>query len=734
MAAHAYHEEFRRYQAAQLEWQQTAGELWRFVHGEQFTPEEKSDLERLGFATVPINVIFPAVEQAVSLLTANNPSFQAVAREDSDRRIAAVISYLLNYVWVQCQARAELKRAVRDYYIMGRGVIKAYWDPEADYGRGEIIIRALNPLSVYPSPNTQDQYWRDAESIYCEHLLSKEQILKRWPDAGPLLDQLDMADETARVLLSLFSPTGDPQRPLYRVLERYAIDTLVLLHVKHLDTTYEEITYDTLEALLNRDVWAILDEQLQPRSYVTTPYQVERYAQLYEQGQDMGEDVRRIQLPPPQEGMPPAALLLRPARLAEAHAARAVDVRKAPVRRCRYTIIMGQEIYWEGYIETDTYPVVPLQGIAGRSPYPLSDVAMVRDVQRLLNKLYMLVLANIQTGNSPKILVPRGAINLDEWLVEMRRPGVAVLQYDPMPDTPGPTVVAPQPLPNMLLNTIEGLIGLIERKLGIYSVMQGDPRQAPYTYRGTLAIDEYGQRRIRSKLDDIEGALVQLGRAVLQMAQAYYRYEKTFRIVAPNGITQTFQIGAPFDDLSGEVVRVRDISVGSYDVIVVSGSTLPSNRWLLQDYYLQLYQAGVIDDIEVLKKAEVVDAEGVMARKAMMMQLMAQIQQLEKMVETLSSELKKSDSEIVKLKRKLQVDTFRHQLQTFLLDLKKAKELFEARTADELRRRREMTELERKLVRLTEQLTRNRMAENGNPKEMDTEGDQAARSLSGEGT
>jgi len=733
MAAHAYHEEFRRYQSAQLEWQQQAGELWRFVHGEQFTASEREELERLGFATVPINVLFPAVEQAVSLLTANNPAFQVTAREDTDRRIASVISALLNYIWVQSQARAELKRAVRDYYIMGRGVIKAYWDPEADYGRGEIIIRAVNPLAVYPSPNTQDQYWRDAESIFCEHLLSKDQILQRWSDAGPLLEQLELADETSRFLLSLTNFSSDPQRPLYRVLERYGLDTLVLLHIRHRDTGYEEVTYDALEEVLGRDIWVILDEQLQPRAYVTTPYQVERYASLYEQGEDMGEGVRRIQLPPPQEGMPPALLLLRPAKMAEAHAAQAVDVRRAPVRRCRYTIIMGQEIYWEGYIETDTYPVVPLQGIAGRSPYPLSDVALVKDVQRLLNKLYMLVLANIQTGNSPKILVPRGAINLDEWLVEMRRPGVAVLQYDPMPDTPGPTVVAPQPLPNMLLSTIEGLISLIERKLGIYSVMQGDPKQAPYTYRGTLAIDEYGQRRIRSKLDDIEGALVQLGRAVLQMAQAYYTTEKTFRIVAPNGITQTYQIGAPYDDLSGEVVRVRDISTGNYDVIVVSGSTLPSNRWLLQDYYLQLYQAGVIDDIEVLKKSEVVDAEGVMARKTMMMQLMAQIQQLERMVERMSRELAKSDAEIVKLKRKLQVDTFRHQLQSFLLDLKKAKELFEARTADELRRRREMTELERRLVRLTEQLARKRVEENGR-EEMDSEGDQAAGGLQGQGT
>ena len=41
--------------------------------------------------------------------------------------------------------------------------------------------------------------------------------------------------------------------------------------------------------------------------------------------------------------------------------------------------------------------------------------------------------------------------------------------------------------------------------------MQGDQGAAPTTYKGTIALDEFGQRRIRSKKDDIEAMLNQLG-------------------------------------------------------------------------------------------------------------------------------------------------------------------------------------------------------------------------------
>jgi hypothetical protein len=49
------------------------------------------------------------------------------------------------------------------------------------------------------------------------------------------------------------------------------------------------------------------------------------------------------------------------------------------------------------------------------------------------------------------------------------------------------------------------------------------------------------------------------------------------------------------------IEKINDITVGKYDIIVVSGSTLPSNRWARFEYYMELYKSGLIDQTEVLK-------------------------------------------------------------------------------------------------------------------------------------
>ena len=64
--------------------------------------------------------------------------------------------------------------------------------------------------------------------------------------------------------------------------------------------------------------------------------------------------------------------------------------------------------------------------------------------------------------------------------------------------------------------------------------MQGDVGSAPQTFKGTVALDEYGQRRIKSKKDDIEYSVNQLARAVVGLMQYVYTSEKVIRLMQPN--------------------------------------------------------------------------------------------------------------------------------------------------------------------------------------------------------
>lgn len=51
------------------------------------------------------------------------------------------------------------------------GVFQVYQDPGVDNGKGEVMIKSINPLDVYIDPNSKDPYARDASNIIvCKHM------------------------------------------------------------------------------------------------------------------------------------------------------------------------------------------------------------------------------------------------------------------------------------------------------------------------------------------------------------------------------------------------------------------------------------------------------------------------------------------------------------------------------------------------------------------------------------
>ena len=56
----------------------------------------------------------------------------------------------------------------------------------------------------------------------------------------------------------------------------------------------------------------------------------------------------------------------------------------------------------------------------------------------------------------------------------------------------------------------------------------------------------------------------------------------------------------------GEAIgKSMDISAQKFDIRIVSGSTLPVNRWAYLEELKQLMQLGVVDDIAVLAETDI---------------------------------------------------------------------------------------------------------------------------------
>ena len=284
---------------------------------------------------------------------------------------------------------------------------------------------------------------------------------------------------------------------------------------------------------------------------------------------------------------------------------------------------------------------------------------------------------NASLGSSLRWMYEEGSIDSDTWEKYSSSPGAL------LPIRPGvspPTPVQPAPLSNAFFSIVQQGKGDMEYLAGIYSSMMGDSGGASETYRGMLALDEYGTRRIKQWMStSIEPSLRRIGESVLQFCQATYSANKRFRIVQPNAIQEgkDQQINIPiYNDMGEAIGKSMDISAQKYDVRIIAGSTLPVNRWAYLEELKQLLNLGVIDDIALLAETDIRNKEKIVERKSLYSQLQGQIQQL-------SEAMKDKDGTIETLERQLVQAGIKNKVMQADVEINKEKENIKSTIKDE---------------------------------------------------
>ena len=121
-----------------------------------------------------------------------------------------------------------------------------------------------------------------------------------------------------------------------------------------------------------------------------------------------------------------------------------------------------------------------------------------------------------------------GSIDAETWEKYSSSPGAL------LPIRPGverPTPVMPAPLSSAFFQIVQEGKSDMEYLAGIYSSMMGDSAGSTETYRGMLALDEYGTRRIKQWMNtSIEPALKQMGHVILQFAQSVLQLIKDLEL------------------------------------------------------------------------------------------------------------------------------------------------------------------------------------------------------------
>ena len=187
-------------------------------------------------------------------------------------------------------------------------------------------------------------------------------------------------------------------------------------------------------------------------------------------------------------------------------------------------VTVGDHLLYKRMLPTEDYPIIPLMNVHHRNPYPESDVRLYRPLQEYINKIRSLIIAHASTSTNVKLLIPRGSADLRQIEEEWSKAGTSVIEFDA--ELGAPIVAGPVPLPNELYKNEADAKYDLEYGFGIFEMMQGSGRSAPSTYRGTLVVDEFGQRRIKSRRDDIENFLNQVGKVAIPLIHNFIQKKK----------------------------------------------------------------------------------------------------------------------------------------------------------------------------------------------------------------
>jgi hypothetical protein len=648
-------------------WESGAQTSYEFFLGDQLSKEEIRILQESGMPDFVVNRITPVIEMMKYFATANNPRWQAVGAEGSDADVAAMHSDIAEYCWHNSNGDSIFSHIIQDSLVKGIGYMQIDVDPDQDRGLGEVVYKRIDPFDVFVDPTSRDFLFRDANYIMIRKDLPKSQLIDLFPSkkamiknasgnstgvtsySGRDINQSDVVFPTD-IRGPAYKEDGEEDEFLdyYEVYSKEKVSYYNLyINIPPSPHQMEEIRAQVQEQLsdMQKEMFVKIEETaISLQSQVEKGEMIESRAALeLEKAQKQMQSELENQRQVLESGMQEERTRVKNYVVTEAEFKEIqlqdltkdniVDAIQFFETRIKVCIVAGDKLLFDEMLPVKEYPIVPFVYQYTGTPYPLGAVQPMVGKQRELNKAHQILIHNANLASNLRWLYEEGSVPEEEWEQYSSSPG-ALLKYR-QGFTP-PTPVQPAPLNSAFFGITETAREDMEYISGIYSSMQGSGKDSQDTYRGLLAQDEYGTRRIKSWMQNvIEPALEHLGVIFKDLSQATYQANKVFRIVQPNNINEekVMEINIPiYNDFGETIEKFNDYGTAKFDVRIIGGSTLPLNRWALLEEYFKWYQSGLIDDIAMLQETDVRNKESIIERKSIYMQLRSRVEELEGMM------------------------------------------------------------------------------------------------------
>jgi len=687
-------------------WQMLSQKGYDFYLNEQLSKEEQDSLESSGMPTFTINRITPIVEIMKYFVTSNNPRWKAVGATGDDVDVAQVFSDVADYCWYLSNGKSLYSQVVLDSLTKGVGYFLIDVDKDADRGMGEVRFNRIDPYDVYADPASRDFLLRDANFIQIRKNISRSNLINMLPDQAakikkaskgtdvvsysdrdvPLSDSIQPEDITMGInidaedddILPYYETYAKKKFPYYNVYIKVTPSPAELDNIQdqvkeQMKDIEQEISVSLQEKELQiqqaLEAGEIIPErarlEIERARKMSAQAIEEQRMQLMSQAQDAATIIK-------QQVMSEKDYKI----LAENNTSKSkiIDAVRFHENRIVLTCSVADDIFlYEQIINISEYPIIPIPYMYTGTPYPMSAVVPLIGKQQEINKSHQIMLHNANLASNLRWLYEEGSVPEDEWEQYSSSPG-ALLKYRQGFNPPTP--VLPAPINNAFYTVVQEGKADAEYISGVPSAMMGFAQEQNETYRGLLANDEFGTRRLKAWMGSIvEPCLEHLGRVFKDMSQKHYTVEKVFRIVQPEAgqnpqdqeKEQRINVNI-YNDYGEQIGRYKDYATARFDIRIIAGATMPVNRWALLEEYFKWFQAGLIDDIAMIGETDIRGKKQIVERKSQLAQIQGQLQQMEEAMKDKEGTIETLERQLVQAGIKMKVGDASNEIRKDVLE------------------------------------------------------------------
>ena len=648
-------------------WRSKSQKGYDFYLDEQLSMDEAKSLEESGMPSFTINRILPIVEIMKYFVTANSPRWKAVGATGDDTDVAQVHSDISDYCWHLSNGNSIYGQVVLDSLVKGIGYFLVDVDQDADHGKGEVVFKRIDPYDVFVDPASRDFLFRDAGFIMIKKNVSKTQLKNIFPQHASKINKITSSSEYSSTFTQRDVESSKITQPedISNTYTPEAEEDQIVAYYEN----YSKVKVPFVNAFIRIPLTEDQEKQLQQSVDVQLQeFSAEVQVQLQEktlsiqQQLEAGEIIperAELEIQKAQQEMQ-AAIQQKQQELMSAAQEEMTRVEQVVMRKEEFDNMMkteqfeksvvdfvnffetriklvcsvGDDVFlYEYELPITEYPIVPIPYMYTGTPYAMSAVMPLIGKQQEINKAHQIMVHNANLASNLRWLYEEGSVDEEQWEQYSSSPG-ALLKY--RQGFQPPTPVLPAPINNAFYTITQEGKADAEYISGVPSAMMGFTQQQSETYRGLLANDEFGTRRLKSWMTTVvEPCLEHLGKCFQMVAQKHYNIDKVFRIVQPEAGQEgqeekEVRVNIPiFNDYGAAIGKWMDYETSRFDVRIVAGATLPLNRWALLEEYFRWFQAGLIDDVAMIAETDIRNKKSLVERKSMYSQLQSQLAQME---------------------------------------------------------------------------------------------------------